>query len=140
MNDIVKQSIDGRKTAIFNSYNITDQGILDKIDDLFKRINEFGEKFDDVSAFESEFANSPLNNEYINIFTEIAQRDVAANKPGIGEMVADRVVSDVKNSVMPSRAVIADARDSALRDIPVVGDAIDVKQKIDFFSRFKKNK
>lgn len=139
MNDIVKQSIDGRKTAIFNSYNITDQGILDKIEDLFKRINEFGEKFDDVGAFESEFASSPLNNEYINIFTEIAQKEVGS-QVSVGDVVADRVGTEIKNSVMPSRAVIADARDSAIRSIPVVGDAIDVKQKIDFFSRFKKNK
>ena len=45
MESVIKQVIDARKNAIFSSYNITDKNMLDKIDNLFNRINEFGEKW-----------------------------------------------------------------------------------------------
>ena len=137
MNEIVKQSIDSRKNAIFSGYNVTDKGILNKIENLFKRINEFGEKFNDVMEFEAEFAKSPLSNEYTNIFVEIAQKEIDAAKPSMGEVVADRVGTEIKNRVIPSRAVRADARDQALRSIPVVGDIIDASQKIDLINKFR---
>ena len=100
----------------------------------------FREKYTDVSAFEAEFANSPLNSEYMNIFVEIAQSEIKSNKPSVGEVVADRVGTEVKNRIMPSRAVRADKRDQALRNIPVIGDVIDVGQKIDLFNKFRKDK
>ena len=140
MEEIVKNSIEARKSAIFNSYNITDKKMLDKIEDLFKRINEFGEKFSDVGQFEAEFANNPLNSEYMNIFVEIAKKEVDASQPGVGDVVADRVGSEIKNRVMPSRAVRADARDQAIRNIPIVRDVVDIGQKIDLFNKFRKNK
>lgn len=140
MDNIIKQSIEGRKTAIFNSYNVTDKKMIAKIDDLFKRINEFGEKYDDVGKFETEFASNPLNNEYINIFTELAQKEISANKPSVAGMVADRVGSEIKNKVIPSHAVIADERDSAMRNIPIIGDVIDAGQKIDLLNKFRKKK
>lgn len=37
MNEIIKNSIEARKNAIFISYNITDKGILKQIDNYFKR-------------------------------------------------------------------------------------------------------
>ena len=140
MDSIVKNSIDTRKSAIFNSYNVTDKKMLDKIEDLFRRINEFGEKFSDVGQFEAEFANNPLNSEYMNIFVEIAKKEVDASQLGVGEIVADRVGSEIKNRVMPSRAVRADARNQAIRNIPIVGDVVDIGQKIDLFNKFRKNK
>lgn len=136
METVIKQVIDARKSAIFSGYNITDQDILDQIEDLFKRINEFGEKFNDVNAFEAEFANSHLNNEYTNIFVEIAKKEVETNKPSAGEVITDRVANNIKNRIIPSRAVRADARDRALRNIPIVGDAIDIEQKIDLLNKF----
>lgn len=140
MDNIIKQSIEGRKNAIFNSYEVSDQVMIDKIDDLFNRINDFGEKYNDVGTFESEFANSPLNNEYINIFTELAMKGVSNSMPSVGEMVADRVGTEIKNSVLPSRAVRADRRDQAIRNIPIVGDIVDVGQKIDLLNKFRKDK
>lgn len=140
MDNIIKQSIEGRKNAIFNSYEITDKVMINKIDDLFNRINDFGEKYNDVGTFESEFANSPLNNEYINIFTELAMKGVSNSMPSVGEMVADRVGTEIKNSVLPSRAVRADRRDQAIRNIPIVGDIVDAGQKIDLLNKFRKDK
>ena len=140
MNEIVKQSIEGRKNAIFNSYDVSDKVLIDKIEDLFKRVMEFGEKFEDSSEFETEFAKSSLSNEYINIFVEIAKKEIDANKPTTAEVITDRIASEIKNRVMPSRAVRADARDQALRSIPVIGDAINLGQKIDLLNKFKRNK
>ena len=74
MNDLVKASIEGRKNAIFSAYDITEQSIIDKIEDLFKRINEFGETCTDSMDFESKFASSELNQEYVELFTEIATK------------------------------------------------------------------
>ena len=140
MDNIIKQSIEGRKNAIFNSYEVSDQVMIDKIDDLFNRINDFGEKYNDVGTFESEFANSPLNNEYINIFTELAMKGVSNSMPSVGEMVADRVGTEIKNSVLPSRAVRVERRNQAIRNIPIVGDIVDVGQKIDLLNKFRKDK
>ena len=138
MDNIIKQSIEGRKNAIFNSNEVTDKVMINKIDDLFNRINDFGEKYNDVGTFESEFANSPLNNEYINIFTELAMKGVSNSIPSVGEMVADRVGTEIKNSVLPSCAVRADRRDQTIRNIPIVGDIVDAGQKIDLFNKFRK--
>lgn len=137
MNEVVKQSIEGRKNAIFSGYNVTDKKILDNIEDLFRRINEFGEKFNDATQFENEFAKSSLSNEYTNIFVELAKKEIDAAKPSMGEVVVDRVGTEIKNRVIPSRAVRADARDRALRSIPVVGDIIDASQKNDLINKFK---
>ena len=136
MDNIIKQSIEGRKNAIFSSYEVTDKVMIDKIDDLFKRINDFGEKYNDVGSFESDFTSSSLNNEYINIFTELAMKGVSNSMPSVGEMVADRVGTEIKNSILPSRAVRADRRDNAIRNIPIVGDIVDAGQKIDLFNKF----
>ena len=114
--------------------------LLNNYDCKLERINEFGEKYSDVSQFEAEFANNPLNSEYMNIFVEIAKKEVDASQPGVGDVVADRVGSEIKNRVMPSRAVRADARDQAIRNIPIVGDVVDIGQKIDLFNKFRKNK
>ncbi len=140
MNDTIKQVIEARKTAIFNSYNITDKAMLNKIEDLFKIIYEFAQKYNDLNEFEAEFAKSPLNSEYTNIFVDIAKKEVDASKPGLGEMVAERVGNQVKNRIMPSRAVLADERDRAIRNIPIIGDVVNAKQKMDFFNKFRKRK
>lgn len=136
MVEVIKQSIEARKNAIFSSYNVEDKKMLDKIDNLFKKINDFGEKFTDVNEFEKEFANSSLNNDYINIFVELSK----VGAPGIGETILESAANEVVSAVMPSRAVIADKRDQALRDIPVVGDIMQAGQTIDFFNKFRKKK
>ena len=136
MVEVIKQSIEARKNAIFSSYNVEDKKMLDKIDNLFKKINDFGEKFTDVNEFEKEFANSSLNNDYINIFVELSK----VGAPSIGETILESAANEVVSAAMPSRAVIADKRDQALRDIPVVGDIMQAGQTIDFFNKFRKKK
>ena len=139
MDDVVKQCIDGRM-SVFNAYNPTDEKILKKIEDLSKKMNEFGEGCKDAMEFNDKFMKSPLNDEYNNLIVEVAKGEVDIPKPSIGEAVADRVATSVRNEVMPSRAVMADKRDQALRDIPVVGDVVQAKQTFDLFKKFKNKK
>ena len=113
MNEYVKQSIEGRRLAFSNSYELTDV-YKKRVEELFKKIEELGEKASDAMDFETKFASSPLNTEYTNLFTEIAtnckciipinsETEVKSN----GEAIMDDVMSDVKYVVedlsMPAR-------------------------------------
>lgn len=68
----IKTSIESRKSAFYSAYDINDNNIKTEIDNLFKRIEEFGKSCKDGMDFESKFATSPLNTEYINMFTKVA--------------------------------------------------------------------
>ena len=152
MNNLVKSSIDARKNAIFNGYEITEQTILDKIDEVFKKINEFGENCVDSADFETKFASSPLNQEYISLFTEVAtnckQKTIESNDNSniktdeeyILEDIESEMIYQVENATQPLRRQITQEAFDEARDIPVVGDILNAKQHIDFFSRFKKKK
>ena len=71
MNEYVKNSIDARKQSFYTAYEITDKDIENKIEDLFKKICEFGETCSDAMDFENKFQSSELNNEYINILNGV---------------------------------------------------------------------
>ena len=139
MDDIIKQCIDGRM-SVFNNYNVTDEFVLKKIDDLSKKMNEFGEDCKDAMEFNDKLMKSPLNDEYNNLVVEVAKGDVEVSKPSITEAIVDRVGTSIKNDVMPSRAVMAEKRDRAIRDIPVVGDVMQARQTMDLLGKFKKKK
>ena len=152
MNDLVKTSIEGRKNAIFNAYEIKEQSILEKIEDLFNRINEFGESCNDSTDFETKFASSSLNQEYINLFTQIATTCTAKNYTTTNntnvksdeQYAKEELESDLRYAVdeatMPIRRQVRQEVYDEVRDIPVVGDALNIKQHIDFFGRFRKKK
>ena len=135
MNEMVKNSVESRRTAIFSSYAITDENLFKKIEDYFNRLNEFASSYDDVMKFETEFASSSLAKEYADLFLEISQ----INNPGEKKenMIADEVKSEVKHQVR--RGIYMETHDK-VRDIPGVGEAMDLKNKFDLFSRFKRNK
>ena len=146
MNDIVRMSINARKDALYNGYEIDDDLLKNKIEDLFSRINEFGEECNE-NDFETKFASSTLNQEYINLFTEIATKckakvyesnnEVIEDK-SIGEEIADDLAFEAKETIQPIKGrIVREAIDQA-RDIPGVGEAIDIKNKLGFFGRFKK--
>lgn len=152
MNDLVKNSIDARKNAIFNAYEIKNQSILEKIENLFNRINELGENCIDTIDFETKFANSSLNQEYISLFTEIVnnceqkiiESEENSNIKTDAEYILDDVVSELKyqadSATMPLRRKARQEAYDKVRDMPVVGEVLNVKQHIDFFSRFRKKK
>ena len=144
MNEYVKQSIEGRRLAFSNSYELTDV-YKKRVEELFKKIEELGEKASDAMDFETKFASSPLNTEYTNLFTEIAtnckciipinsETEVKSN----GEAIMDDVMSDVKYVVedlsMPARRKAREAIDSKINDTPLG----DIRQASNTISLFKK--
>ena len=135
MNEMVKNSVESRRTAIFSSYEITDEKLLKKIEDYFNKLNEFASSYDDVMKFETEFASSPLAKEYTDLFVEISKLDNPEEKKD--NVILDELKYDAK--IHARRKAYQETYDVA-RDLPVIGEAMNIKQHYDFFSRFKKNK
>ena len=158
MDQYIKQSIQSRKEAIFNAYEVgADE--KKKIETLFAEIEKLGAKCKDVGEFESEFASSPLNQKYLDLFTEIATSTPAkggvgtkvgaggeSNGKKIGKMVAGGVAAGVAESamdqaaraVLPTRAAVHQKASDELRKVPVLGDAIDVGQKASYAAHLGK--
>lgn len=137
MNEIVKNSVESRRTAIFSSYSINDQELLNKIEDYFKRLNEFASNYNDVMEFENAFATSELSKEYADLFMEISKIGNSSPDDKKDNVILDEIKEDVTHRV---RHEVRQDAYNKVRDIPVVGDAMTVKQHFDFFSRFKKKK
>ena len=141
MNDIIKPSIESRKQALFSAYDIKDEGNLKTIDDYFKRLEEFAKDYNDVMAFETAFASSPLCKEYSDLFVQIMNTECTTDgKAPVVDVqeeytVQDELRDDMKRAVR--RKMRQDAYDQA-RDVPILGEAMTAKQHFDLFSRFRK--
>ena len=144
MNEYVKGSIEARKQAFSSAYELTDT-YKKKVDNLFKKIEDFGKSCNDAMDFETKFMASPLNKEYTDLFTEVAgnckyilpppvETEGRSNK----KAVVDEVVSDVKYAVndltMPARRKAREAFDSKMRDTPLGK----IEQASNTFSVFKR--
>ena len=141
----VKMSIDGRKTAIFNAYEVP-ENFQARINDLIAKLEELGKGCKDSAEFESKLANSPLNAEYTQLFTDLAMGGAKCKfGPAPGEieevdqtevakdLAKDYAEMEVEGAVQHVRGRAYRAAESKLRDVPVIGDAIDAKRKFDFF-------
>lgn len=144
MDEYIKQSIEARKNAIETSCKLDAEG-KKKVAELFSEIEKLGAKCKDVGEFETEFSKSPLNQKYTELFTVLATK--AANTGamvaksvagGIVSGVADRAMSEVKNSVLPTRAAVHQKVSDAARSVPVLGDAIDAGQKASYLGHLAK--
>ena len=159
MSEQVKQSIDARRNAILNSYSL-DGELRAKMDGLFAEIEKLGAECKDAGDFETKFAASPLNTQYMNLFTEIATASVSGSAGGAGvdaegfaasaaedtvagmaggmaagaaEEAARMAVRSVTGGAVPTTRAAANQKVyDAARDIPVVGDAIDLGQKASY--------
>ena len=130
MNEFVKQSIDGRRMAFSSAYELTDV-YKKKVDELFKRIEDFGKDCTDAMDFETKFAASPLNQEYINLFTEVSQNckyilPPPVDNPNVksdAEYYRDEAISDAKylakDLTMPARRAAREEFDKKMRDTPL---------------------
>ena len=157
MDKMIKQSIVARREAIGASYEI-DAGAQKKIDALFGEIEKLGEKCGDVGEFEAEFSKSPLNQKYLDLFTEIATKCQAkvvapkASMSGVGKMVAggvavgvaESVADDALRKVVPTRAAVHQKVHDGVQNIPVIGDMVDAAEKASHLGHlgklFKKKK
>lgn len=149
MDSLVKNSIDSRKQAFYAAYEIKDQSLIEKVEDLFRRIEKFGESCLDATDFETRFASSSLNQEYIQLFTEIAttcppithETPIESNAKTTGEQVLDEVKDEMeyraKEATLPMRRIARQQAYDKARNTPIVGDIMTIKQHVDFFSRFK---
>lgn len=142
MDEYIKQSIEGRKNAIGATYEVSAE-MQKKIDALFGEIEKLGGKCKDVGDFEAKFAASPLNQEYMNLFTEIATG--AVNKRAAGQVaesmaggVVEGMARNALGNVVPTRASARQAVDDTLRKTPVVGDVIDISQKAGYVAHLGK--
>ena len=148
MNDQVKVSIDARRNA-FDSFELTDKH-KKEIDKLFAEIEKLGKSCKDAGEFENKFVASPLNQQYMDMFTKIATDGVKSNAikgaaAGMVVSVADSAIRNAVGSAVPTtRAAVHQKAYDAARDIPVVGDAIDIGQKASYVKHlgglFKKKK
>ena len=151
MNEIVKQSIDGRKNAFFSAYEVNDQNLVNEINTLFDKIYAFGETCSDSMEFESKFATNPLNQEYIDLFTKIATsckpityQSNNTNVKSDDEILKEELESELKyqarEATLPARRMARQAVTDAARSTPIVGDLMQAKQTFDLFSKFRKHK
>ena len=144
MEEYTKQSIDARYDAFFNAYEINDDYIKDDIEDLFKRIREFGESCKDIGEFEQKFASSPLNQEYIDLFTEVAtkcdRKEYAApvfnEQEHTEQMIMDNTKHMVEDATRPIRRKLRWKMQDKMRDTPLGT----VEQVVNLRGLFKKNK
>ena len=146
MNEQIKFSIDARKNA-FNSFDLSDEQ-KKEIDGLFSEIEKLGATCKDAGDFEAKFSASPLNQKYMDMFTKIATEGASKNamKGATAGMAASAAESAVMNAVgsavggtIPTtRAAAHQKAYDAARDIPVVGDAIDISQKASYLGHLGK--
>ena len=130
MDSVVKSCIDGRRMAFSSAYELTDI-YKKKVDELFKRIEEFGKTCTDAMDFESKFAASPLNKEYTDLFTEVASNckyilPPPVDNPNIksdAEYYKEEAISDAKylakDLTMPARRKAREEFDKKMRDTPL---------------------
>lgn len=145
MDKYINQSINARKEAFAASFEI-DAEAQGKIDALFAEIEKLGANCKDVGEFETEFAESPLNKQYLDLFTEIAKKGVANGiVKGAAVGVAQSVAEQAFQNVVPTtRAAAHQKAYDAVRDVPVLDDVIDVAEKASYVAHlgklFKKKK
>ena len=142
MDKYIKQSIDARKDAIEGSCKLDAEG-KKKVAELFDEIKKLGEKCKDVGEFEAEFSKSPLNQKYMDLFTELATK--AAGKQAAGQVAKSMAVGAIEGAarnalgnVVPTRAAVHQKVSDEVRSVPVVGDVIDAGQKASYLGHLGK--
>ena len=151
MDEYIKQSIERRKNAIGATYEVSAE-MQKKIDALFGEIEKLGAKCKDVGDFEAQLAASPLNQKYLDLFTEVATNSQAKatapkiDKSGIAKMVAggtalgvaESALDQAINNVVPTRAAVNQEVTDAVRKTPVIGDAMDIAEKAGYAAHLGK--
>lgn len=143
MDSSIKASIDARKNAITNVYKLNEE-TKREVDDLFAKIEKLGAECKDAGEFENKLAASPLNQEYIDMFTKVATADAsaAATQDMTKQMITNAAEGAVRNAIgsttPTTRAAAHQKVYDAARDIPVVGDAIDIGQKASYIKHLGK--
>ena len=139
MEEIITNCVETRKNAIYSTYNVGEGKAKNKIEDYFKRLEEFAKECKDITDFETKFATSPFAKEYTDLFVMLSTDKQAVMK-SVGEDVA-YVGREIVDGLTHKARM--DARQEAhdkVMNIPILGDVIQAKQTLDLFSKFKKKK
>ena len=147
----IETAIKSRKDAFFTAYDIKDQATIAEIEDLFNRITEFGKTCSDYMDFETKFATSPLNQEYINMFTKVATSSTSKMQPIVDEPkdeiseeerlkkeAADDARFAVKEAMSPLRHQAYEARTQALRSTKVGNALFNLKNNFENANHLRK--
>ena len=136
MDQYIKQSIKSRKDAFSMSFEISEK-MQKKIDALFLEIEKLGAKCKDVQEFEADFSKSPLNQQYMDLFTEIATE--SAGKQAAGQVAKSMATGAVEGlarnalgNVVPTRAAVHQKAYDEVRKVPGLGNAIDISEKASY--------
>lgn len=151
MESSIKNSIDARKNAIYNSYTNLSQNYKEKVETLFNKINELGESCNNLMDFETKFSTSTLNQEYITLFTEIATNNNSTLTPNSFDDEKDKYSYEEKeimneleyqldNATLDARSKVREEIYDKARNIKGIGEILEAKQHFDFFQKFKKDK
>lgn len=143
MDKNIEASINGRKNAFFAAYEVKDKKMLVKIDELFGEIEKLGAKCKDVGEFETKFAASPLNQQYLDLFTEIATS--MASKQAAGQVassmaggVMEGMARNALGGVVSTRAAVYQKAYDEARKVPGLGDVIDIGEKASYAMHLEK--
>lgn len=136
MDEYIKQSIKSRKDAFSMSFQVSEK-MQKKIDALFSEIEKLGASCKDVGEFEAEFQKSPLNQKYMDLFTEIATESAGKQAAGqVAKSMATGAVEGIaKNAlggVVPTRASVHQKAYDEVRKVPGLGNAIDISEKASY--------
>ena len=147
----IETAIKSRKDAFFAAYDIKDESLLKEIEDLFDRISEFGKACSDYMDFETKFATSPLNQEYINLFTKAATTGTSKlqpvqenNEPEISEEerlqaeMADDLRFATKEATQPLRHQAYMAGTEAMRSTKVGNALFNLNNHLETANHFRK--
>lgn len=147
----IETAIKSRKDAFFAAYDIKDESLLKEIEDLFDRISEFGKTCSDYMDFETKFATSPLNQEYINLFTKAATTGTSKlqpvqenNEPEISEEerlqaeMADDLRFAAKEATQPLRHQAYMAGTEAMRSTKVGNALFNLNNHLETANHFRK--
>lgn len=147
----IETAIKSRKDAFFAAYDIKDESLLKEIEDLFNRISEFGKTCSDYMDFETKFATSPLNQEYINLFTKAATTGTSKlqpvqenNEPEISEderlqaEMADDLRFAAKEATQPLRHQAYMAGTEAMRSTKVGNALFNLNNHLETANHFRK--
>ena len=139
MDEIKTNCIETRKNAIYSTYNVGEWKIKDKIENYFKKLEEFAKECKDISDFETKFATSPLAKEYTDLFISLSSdksavmKEVSSDAAYVGREIVDGLTHKARINARQ------EAHDKVM-NIPILGDVIQAKQTLDLFSRFKPKK
>ncbi len=149
MDEQIKNSINVRKSSIYDYYNLND-AMNSKVEDYFKRVEEFAGDCKDVADFETKFQTSPLSQEYMGLFTELATtcspkgamkaQAEAFKERDFKQDMKEELEYQMKDATMPARRMAREQMDRQLRSTPIIGDAIQAKQTFDLFGKFRRKK